>query len=205
MWKGEVQYPHDLIRYWPPINVVCVSSHFWPFTKVNLVLVNFNKKMRLGQTDGHLIMFNSAGGDGSEGGTSLVKADLQISWRIMMCLPHHQMSNYQIPHHQMSNYFLTTKCPTASFFISVIITTGAIRSIDRQNWIYQKHRHHHISDYSELKLLNIHHVFLQSLSWSCDRHYLVGWSLSTLHRWLSVLSVCIFVQFLPHWVIWQRR
>ena len=153
--------------------------------------------MRLCQTDGHLIMFHSAGGDGSKGGRSLVKADLQISWRIMMCLPHHQMSTKLLSHQQMSNY------NNIICFLSVIITTGAI--FDRQNWIYQKHRHHHISDYSELKLLNIHHVFLQSLSWSCDRHYLVGWSLSTLHRWLSVLSVCIFVQFLPHWVIWQRR
>ena len=33
--KGGVQYPHELIRYWPPIYVLCVSSHFWPFTKAN--------------------------------------------------------------------------------------------------------------------------------------------------------------------------
>ena len=39
-----VQYPHELIRYWPPIYVLCVSSHFWPFTKANLIWVNFNKK-----------------------------------------------------------------------------------------------------------------------------------------------------------------
>ena len=35
--KG-VLYPHKLIRYCPPIYVLCVSSHFWPFTKVNFAL-----------------------------------------------------------------------------------------------------------------------------------------------------------------------
>ena len=29
--------------------VLCVSSHFWPFTKANLVLENFNKKLGFGQ------------------------------------------------------------------------------------------------------------------------------------------------------------
>ena len=33
-----VQDPHELIRYCSPIYFLCVSSHFWPFTKANLVL-----------------------------------------------------------------------------------------------------------------------------------------------------------------------
>ena len=39
-----------LIRYWFPIYVLCVSSHFWPFTKANLVLENSNKNLGFGQT-----------------------------------------------------------------------------------------------------------------------------------------------------------
>ena len=31
------------MRYHPPIYVLCVSSHFWPFTKVNFVLTNLQK------------------------------------------------------------------------------------------------------------------------------------------------------------------
>ena len=31
------------MRYHPPIYVLCVSSHFWPFTKVNFVFANFKK------------------------------------------------------------------------------------------------------------------------------------------------------------------
>ena len=38
-----VQDPHELIRYCSPIHVLCVSSHFCPFTKANLVSVNFEK------------------------------------------------------------------------------------------------------------------------------------------------------------------
>ena len=38
------------MRYCSPIYVLCVSSHFWPFTKANLVLENFNKNLGFGQT-----------------------------------------------------------------------------------------------------------------------------------------------------------
>ena len=48
--KLGLQDPHELIRYWSPIYVLCVSSHFWPFTKANLVLENFNKNLGFGQT-----------------------------------------------------------------------------------------------------------------------------------------------------------
>ena len=34
---------------------LCVSSHFWPFTKANLVLVNFDKKLGLGETPAPLV------------------------------------------------------------------------------------------------------------------------------------------------------
>ena len=45
-----VQDPHELIRYCSPIYVLCVSSHFCPFTKANLGLENFNKNLGFGQT-----------------------------------------------------------------------------------------------------------------------------------------------------------
>ena len=45
-----VQNPHELIRYCSPIYVMCVSSHFWSFTKANLVLESFNKNLGFGQT-----------------------------------------------------------------------------------------------------------------------------------------------------------
>ena len=45
-----VQDPHELIRYCSPIFVLCFSSHFWPFTKANLVLENLNKNLGFGQT-----------------------------------------------------------------------------------------------------------------------------------------------------------
>ena len=44
----RVQYPHELMRYCSPIYVLCVSSHFWPFTKANFVLENFDKKLEIG-------------------------------------------------------------------------------------------------------------------------------------------------------------
>ena len=34
---------------------MCVSSHFWPFTKANLVLENFNKNLGFGQTPPPLV------------------------------------------------------------------------------------------------------------------------------------------------------
>ena len=45
-----VQDPHELIRYCSPTHILCVLSHFWPFTKANLVLENFNKNLGFGQT-----------------------------------------------------------------------------------------------------------------------------------------------------------
>ena len=61
-WLGQwiirnwgVQDPHELIRYCSPIYVLCVSSHFWPFTKANLVLENFNKNLGFGQTPPPLV------------------------------------------------------------------------------------------------------------------------------------------------------
>ena len=45
-----VQEPHKLIRYCSPIYALCVLSHYWPFTKANLVLENFNKNLGFGQT-----------------------------------------------------------------------------------------------------------------------------------------------------------
>ena len=53
--KLGLQDPHKLIRYWSPIYVLCVSSHFWPFTKANLVLENFNKNLGFGQTPPPLV------------------------------------------------------------------------------------------------------------------------------------------------------
>ena len=53
--KLGLQDPHELIRYWSPIYVLCVSSHFWPFTKANLVLENFNKNLGFGQTPPPLV------------------------------------------------------------------------------------------------------------------------------------------------------
>ena len=45
-----VYWAHELMRYHPPIYVLCVSSHFWPFTKVNFVFANFTNKLGLCQT-----------------------------------------------------------------------------------------------------------------------------------------------------------
>ena len=39
----------DKIRYFSPIYVLCVLSHFWPFIKANLSLENFNKNLGFGQ------------------------------------------------------------------------------------------------------------------------------------------------------------
>ena len=61
-WLGQwiirnwgVQDPHELKRYCSPIYVLCVSSHFWPFTKANLILENFNKNLGFGQTPPPLV------------------------------------------------------------------------------------------------------------------------------------------------------
>ena len=50
-----VQEPHKLIRYCSPIYALCVSSHYWPFIKANLVLENFNKNLGFGQTPPPLV------------------------------------------------------------------------------------------------------------------------------------------------------
>ena len=50
-----VQDPHELIRYCSPIYVLCVSSHFWPFTRANLILEIFNKNLGFGQTPPPLV------------------------------------------------------------------------------------------------------------------------------------------------------
>ena len=55
IWNWGVQEPHELIRYCSPIYVLCVSSHFLPFTKANLVLENFNKNLGFGQTPPPLV------------------------------------------------------------------------------------------------------------------------------------------------------
>ena len=39
--------------------LLCVSSHFCPFTKANLVLENFNKKLGFGQTPPPLVGLNA--------------------------------------------------------------------------------------------------------------------------------------------------
>ena len=39
------QYHHELIKYCPPSYVLCVSSHFWPFTKVKFVLEKLYKNL----------------------------------------------------------------------------------------------------------------------------------------------------------------
>ena len=39
------QYHHELIKYCPPSYVLCVSSHFWPFTKVKFVLEKLDKNL----------------------------------------------------------------------------------------------------------------------------------------------------------------
>ena len=50
-----VQDPHELIRYCSPIYVLCVSSHFWPFTMANLILENFNQNLGFSQTPPPLV------------------------------------------------------------------------------------------------------------------------------------------------------
>ena len=45
------QYHHELIKYCPPSYVLCVSSHFWPFTIVKFVLEKLDKN--LGFADPH--------------------------------------------------------------------------------------------------------------------------------------------------------
>ena len=49
------QYHHELIKYCPPTYVLCVSSHFWPFTIVKFVLEKIDKNLRLGQTPAPLV------------------------------------------------------------------------------------------------------------------------------------------------------
>ena len=39
------QYHHELIKYCPPSYVLCVSSHFWPFTIVKFVLEKLDKNL----------------------------------------------------------------------------------------------------------------------------------------------------------------
>ena len=46
-WRMGGQYHHELIRYCPPIYVLCVSSHFWPFTIVKFVLEILDKNLGL--------------------------------------------------------------------------------------------------------------------------------------------------------------
>ena len=41
------QYHHELIKYCPPSYVLCVSSHFWPFTIVKFVLEKLDKNLGL--------------------------------------------------------------------------------------------------------------------------------------------------------------
>ena len=41
------QYHHELMKYCPPSYVLCVSSHFWPFTKVKFVLEKFDRNLGL--------------------------------------------------------------------------------------------------------------------------------------------------------------
>ena len=53
--KLGLQDLRELIRYWSSIYVLCVSSHFWPFTKANLFLENFNKNLGFGQTPAPLV------------------------------------------------------------------------------------------------------------------------------------------------------
>ena len=48
--NGEVQYPHELTSYC----LLCVSSHFCPFTKASFVLENLNKNLGLSQTPAFL-------------------------------------------------------------------------------------------------------------------------------------------------------
>ena len=45
------QYHHELMKYCPPIYVLCVSSHFWPFIIVKVVLEKLDKN--LGFADPH--------------------------------------------------------------------------------------------------------------------------------------------------------
>ena len=54
IWWG-VQDPHELVGYCSPIYVFYVSSHFWPFTKANLILEIFNKNLGFGQTPAPLV------------------------------------------------------------------------------------------------------------------------------------------------------
>ena len=44
-WPMGGQYHHELIKYCPPSYVLCVSSHFWPFTKVKFVLEKLDKNL----------------------------------------------------------------------------------------------------------------------------------------------------------------
>ena len=39
------QYHHELMKYCPPSYVLCVSSHFWPFTIVKFVLEKLDKNL----------------------------------------------------------------------------------------------------------------------------------------------------------------
>ena len=46
-WRMGGQYHHELIRYCPPSYVLCVSSHFWPFTIVKFVLEKLDTNLGL--------------------------------------------------------------------------------------------------------------------------------------------------------------
>ena len=39
------QYHHELMKYCPPRYVLCVSSHFWPFIIVKVVLEKLDKNL----------------------------------------------------------------------------------------------------------------------------------------------------------------
>ena len=39
------QYHHELMKYCPPSYVLCVSSHFWPFIIVKVVLEKLDKNL----------------------------------------------------------------------------------------------------------------------------------------------------------------
>ena len=51
------QYHHELMKYCPPSYVLCVSSHFWPFIIVKVVLEKLDKNLGL-QTKSQKILKN---------------------------------------------------------------------------------------------------------------------------------------------------
>ena len=46
-WRIGGQSHHELIKYCSPSYVLCVSSHFWPFTIVKFVLEKLDKNLGL--------------------------------------------------------------------------------------------------------------------------------------------------------------